>query len=130
MQKAPTRRVSFEQWLANAPTEYLICRDMGHAWPNDGWAGDHCENRRDGSHMLHMICERCGLPRERYIGGQGEIDSKWNRLHYDKIPGYLFSDDGFVLNRERRMQLRRELLRRATEERHKRVVPIPFRIGA
>jgi hypothetical protein len=109
------RRISFEEWLFNAPTAYLICRDLGHKWPSGGWSGDSVDRSRDGSVMLHMSCERCGLPRARYVGPMGEINASFNRMDYAKVPGYLFSEDGFVLDKNRRMQLRRELRRRDDE---------------
>jgi hypothetical protein len=113
--KPPRQRISFEDWLLQAPTAYLICRDFGHKWPSDGWSGDSVDQQRDGGVMLHMLCERCGLPRARYVGPHGEINAAYNRMDYSKIPGYLFSGDGFVLDRSRRMQLRRELRRRDKE---------------
>jgi hypothetical protein len=109
------RKVSFEEWLFNAPTAYLICRDLGHKWPSEGWRGDSIDRQRDGSVMLNMKCERCGLPRARYVGPRGEIEAKYNRMDYSKCPGYLYSSDGFVLDKGRRMQLRRELRRRDEE---------------
>jgi hypothetical protein len=120
---------TFQEWLYHAPTEYLVCRDIGHKWPSDGWAGHHVDNQQDGSVMLHMICERCGLPRLRYVGPRGEINANWNRYDYSKVKGYQYSEDGFVLNKERRMELRRELRRRAEEGRKSAVVPISFRVG-
>lgn len=110
---------SFEEWLKAVPGEYLQCRDLGHMWRGDGWEGDNVEKLPHGACMLLMTCDRCGLPRDRYIGPFGEIDGSLNRYHYDKVPGYLYQDDqgeGYALGKKDRMKIRAELRRRSQEQ--------------
>lgn len=110
---------SFEEWLKAVPTEYLLCRDLGHVWTGDGWQGDSVEKLPHGACMLIMDCDRCALGRDRYIGPFGEIDGSLNRYHYDKAPGYLYQDDqgeGYALDKKDRMKIRAELRRRSQED--------------
>ena len=119
MREAKTLYASFEEWLRTVPTEYLLCRDVGHPWRGDGWEGDNVEKLPHGACMLLMTCGRCGLPRDRYIGPFGEIDGSLNRYHYDKVPGYLYRDEdgsGYALDKADRMKIRAELRRRSQEQ--------------
>jgi hypothetical protein len=107
---------SFDQWVKQAPTEYLMCRDTGHLWAGDGWEGDNVEKLEMGAVMLHAACERCTLPRARYIGPYGEIDGSLNWYDYKKVPGYLYqpkSGTGYSLGKSDRMKIRVELRRRS-----------------
>jgi hypothetical protein len=109
---------TFAEWVRSAPTEYLLCRDTGHMWRGDGWEGDHVEKIEMGAVLLHSDCDRCGLPRARYIGPYGEIDSSLNVYGYHKVPGYLFRDEASPgpLSKGARMKIRLELKRRAQED--------------
>lgn len=114
-----TRFESFEAWLREAPTEYLVCRDTGHTWKGDGWQGDHVEKLEQGAVMLHANCDNCGLGRARYVGPYGEIDGALNWYSYDDVPGYLYHDDsgeGYAVGKSERMKIRMELRRRAMED--------------
>jgi hypothetical protein len=109
---------SFEEWLKAVPTEYLLCRDTGHIWPGDGWEGENVEKLPHGACMLNGVCDRCRLPRDRYIGPYGEVDGSLNRYHYDQVPGYLYQDEegsGYALDKKDRMKVRVELRRRSQE---------------
>ncbi len=117
LQAAPWRPGTFEEWVSYAPTAYLKCWDQGHRYTD--WTGNRADWQRDGSCMLYQVCPSCGLPRDRWIGTQGQVDGNRNRYHYHRMERfqypYTFRDRRPLLGqgtKEKRARIRLELLRR------------------
>jgi hypothetical protein len=87
-QALPWKPTTLEDWIKYAPTDYLLCWVGGHKHDEQGWSGESSETLEDGSILLYQICDRCGLPMDKWIGFDGSVDGRHNVYYYYRMRKY------------------------------------------
>jgi hypothetical protein len=113
---ARQREESFRAWLETADTSYLECRNGRHIIPGYNDPRTSLEVRR-GVCVIEAPCERCGVVLRKLVGVKDGTLMPGGRSGYDYtlVPGYLLPPeacDGAAMSRERRAEVRLELLER------------------
>jgi hypothetical protein len=113
---------NLDEWIKFAPTDYLLCWVEGHRHDELGWTGKSSRyDVEDGSILLYQICDRCGLPMDKWIGVDGSVDSRMNVYYYYRMRKYpypyIFHDKSMrsVELKVKRRKIRLELLHRGME---------------
>jgi hypothetical protein len=110
---------AFRRWVGEVDTVILVCWDLGHIWSADLY--DNVEKRPHGAHLLVGSCQRhCGVVRARYLTSSWSPDATKNTYKYPRnySPKGLpeFAKSGFFMSAEHRAAIRREIARRADED--------------
>jgi hypothetical protein len=98
-------RTEVEEWAAELPDAYLLCRDVGHSWmPRDAW-----EDVKERCYVQVLGCTRCAAERHR------RLDYRGQRLgqSYDYPDGYLSPAGSGALSAAGRADLRLVSFQRA-----------------
>lgn len=89
-QKPPVRFApldEIEEFAAELPEEFLLCREMGHRWlPYQAALND------DGTYHRALRCPRCKTRKEQDISGRGVVLS----TQYQHPEGYLHQGMGRI----------------------------------
>jgi hypothetical protein len=120
---ARQREQAFREWLESADTNYLECRNGRHVIPGYTDEKTSMEIRR-GVCIVEAPCERCGVVLRKLIGVKDGFLMPGGRSGYDysRVPGYLLPPeacDGASMSKERRADVRLELLARGYKARGK-----------
>ena len=105
---------AFEDWLARADEEMLVCRDLGHWWPRYSDKETRFQRSRTTQDVyVDQPCLRdCGVTRTRVLGPHGELSGSSNSYSYPenyqfKTPG---GTPGVNVGKERKARIRETLL--------------------
>jgi hypothetical protein len=114
--KQREREQAFRAWLSGAETSHLECRNARHIIPGYSDPETKLEVRR-GVCIIESPCERCGVVLRKLVGVKDGTLMPGGRSGYDYsgVPGYLLPPeacDGAAMSRERRAEVRVELMER------------------
>lgn len=106
----------FRTWLSQCPTSYLECRNGQHVKPGITDKDTEVEvDRKQGLIFIQEPCPRCGTIISKTLGladGYLQFEQRGGYVHPD---GYLVpkgARDGHVMGKERRGEVRLELVNR------------------
>lgn len=94
MTRTPTRKTrnsGFEKQVAISSVDFLMCRDLGHAW------NPTTVTVRSRHYEQGLMCSRCGTERDRITDMRGYLTGGRYRYPSD----YTFSDVGFLTKDQR-----------------------------
>jgi hypothetical protein len=107
----------FRKWIERTDTVVLVCWDLGHIWDADLY--DSIERIRHGSFAMTGRCQRgCDVVRTRVMTSSYSLDSGKNSYRYPRgySPRDFMEGNPFFMSAEHRAAIRRELARRAKED--------------